>query len=237
MHMPESNTIVPAVSGYLGTSRMPPGRSQGSGMSGKNLCENGSCACNLSRKDKWYLLVLPLGNSATFQAISELSLFHATPRPFQGQSLGPHYLSVISSFPSFLALLLPFSPFSHWLSKLLLELFSCKSDLATSFLKTFQRLLMTHGVKYQLITMVCTRIRDLDPIHLCSLIFHPHCFTDAISQICYAYFFCKFLYSCILSLSVTHCFYVELLVTPIEPTSHVSNITSGFLFSVCLLPW
>ena len=60
--------------------------------------------------------------------------------PITGASHHPghHYGSFSSSFTSLQALLLPLSPFSILISKLLLELFSCKSDLVTSSLKTFQ---------------------------------------------------------------------------------------------------
>ena len=155
-------------------------------MAGKNLCETWElCLQTFSGKKE-----AKDPNSAAFTSDWNLQgclwdVFAPFNDHFQGKSRPLLSLIYIIIY-LLLALLLPFSSFPNLLSKLLVELLTCKFDHVTSFLKTFQKLLMAFRVKENLITLVSTGIHNLDTTHLGSLIFYPHHFTHAISQICYS---------------------------------------------------
>lgn len=99
-------------------------------------------------------------------------------------------------------------------------------DHASSFLKTFQRLLMAYGVTYKLITGVLTRFRISASLTLATsfstLIISP---MPALRRVL-PLFLCKLLQLLHLSFRVTPYLYVELVVTLIDLAGHSSNLTS-----------
>lgn len=72
-------------------------------------------------------------------------------------------------------------------------------------------------------------IQDLSITHLGNLIFYPHHFTHASSQMCSALFLCKLFQLLHLCFHVTPYLYVELIVTLIDLAGHSSNLTSQAL--------
>lgn len=134
MHVSVSNTIVQVMSGDLRTSKMPSGKSQDSRMAGKNLCETWElCQQTFSgRKEaKDPSSAAFTSNCAALRGVSEMPLLHSMTT--SRGSLGPYYLLFTSSFISFWPFCSHFlSSFPNSLSKLLVELLSCKFDHVTS---------------------------------------------------------------------------------------------------------